>query len=199
MNAKLSKVALLLVSVAAFGALAQTIAAGAAERPLPAVEQPLKPERNPPGDIPDNQAFVDYTSPLGFSIKVPEGWARADRPDGAVFTDKYGRIAVTEAPAQLAPDLATAQATLVPDLEKSLHAVKIVKVKGVALPAGAAIVISYGSNSDPNPVTNKAIRLESDRYYFWKAGKVTILDMSAPAGADNVDQWDLMAKSLRWQ
>ena len=51
-------------------------------------EQPLKPERNPPGDIPDNQVFIDYVSPLGFSLKVPEGWARRDTPDGASFADK---------------------------------------------------------------------------------------------------------------
>jgi HKD family nuclease len=38
-------------------------------------EQPLKPEKNPPGDIPDNQVFIDYVSTLGFSLKVPEGWA----------------------------------------------------------------------------------------------------------------------------
>src|SRR5690242_20999784 len=34
-------------------------------------------ESNPPGDIPDNQAFVAYTSPAdGFLVKVPEGWGR---------------------------------------------------------------------------------------------------------------------------
>ena len=50
------------------------------------------------------------------------------------------------------------------------------------LPAGNAVRISYGSNSEPNPVTNKAIRLENDRYYFWKDGKLVSLDLSAPCG-----------------
>ena len=36
-------------------------------------EKPVAPEKNPPGDIPDNQVFIDYGSPLGFKIKVPEG------------------------------------------------------------------------------------------------------------------------------
>src|SRR5467141_3985905 len=31
-------------------------------------ERPLQPEKNPPGDIPDNQFFVQYTSPRGFSF-----------------------------------------------------------------------------------------------------------------------------------
>jgi hypothetical protein len=67
------------------------------------------------------------------------------------------------------------------------------------LPAGSTVLISYDSNSDPNPVTNKAIRLENDRYYFWKDGKLVMLDFSAPAGADNADQWDMMAKSFYWR
>src|SRR5262245_5381289 len=34
-------------------------------------------EDNPPGDIPDNQAFVPYTSANGgYAISMPEGWAR---------------------------------------------------------------------------------------------------------------------------
>jgi len=162
-------------------------------------EQPLKPERNPPGDIPDNQVFIDYVSPLGFGLKVPEGWARQDLPDGASFADKYGRITVTRTAAAKMPTVEAAKQTLVPDLEKSLHAVTVTAVKPVKLPAGPAVLVSYGSNSDPNPVTNKAIRLENDRYYFWKDEKLVAVNFSAPAGADNADQWDMMAKSFRWR
>jgi hypothetical protein len=186
----------LTIVTAMFTAITPVIAT---EKPLPTMEKPLKPERNPPGDIPDSQVFINYTSPLGFSIAVPEGWAREDRPDGALFADKYGRIALTEQSASSAPKAAAAQSALVTELKKSARAVKVAKVKDVNLPAGPAVLISYGSNSDPNPVTNKAIRLESDRYYFYRNGKLVILDMSAPAGADNVDQWDLMAKSFQWQ
>src|SRR5690349_5289162 len=52
----------------------------------------IAPEKNPPGDIPDNQVFVPHQSPLGFSIKVPEGWSRVERADGARFSDKYNII-----------------------------------------------------------------------------------------------------------
>lgn len=176
-----------------------SVAARAQEQALPATEQPLAPERNPPGDIPDNQLFIDYVSPLGFSLQVPEGWARQDLSAGAQFSDKYGRITVTEEPAGTAPDATTAQQALMPKIKSQGRAVEVTKVEDVKLPAGAAVRVSYGSNSDPNPVTNKAIRLESDRYYFWKDGKLAILDLSAPAGADNVDQWSLMANSFRWQ
>jgi len=171
----------------------------AQQKLLPAAEQPLKPEKNPPGDIPDNQVFVDYASPLGFSLKVPEGWARQDLPDGVSFADKYGRISVSQTGAPTMPSVEEAKNTLVADLEKSSRAVTVAAVKPVRLPAGAAIRISYGSNSDPNPVTNKAIRLEIDRYYFWKDGKLVAVNFSAPAGADNADQWDMMSRSFRWR
>ena len=159
----------------------------------PGAERPLKPEKNPPGDIPDNQVFIDYVSPLGFSLKVPEGWARQDLPDGASFADKYGRITVTQTADPKMPTVEAAKQTLVPDLQKMLHAVTVSAVKPVKLPAGAALIVSYGSNSDPNPVTNKAVRLENDRYYFWKDGKLAAVTFSAPAGADNADQWDRLS------
>lgn len=178
---------------------ALAVVAVAQEQALPANEQPLAPEHNPPGDIPDNQLFVDFASPLGFAVQVPEGWARRDLPNGAQFADKYGRITVTEEAAGSAPKVDDADQTLVPHIQSQERAVEVTKVTGVTLTAGPAVRISYGSNSDPNPVTNKAIRLENDRYYFWRDGKLVILDLSAPAGADNVDQWNLMANSFRWQ
>jgi hypothetical protein len=162
-------------------------------------EQPLKQEKNPPGDIPDNQVFITYASPRGFSFKVPEGWARKDLTDGAVFADKYGRITVAETTTPTAPDVVTAKQTLVPELEKTARAVAVKKIQAKKLPAGATVLISYDSNSDPSSVTNKAIRLENDRYYFWKDGRLVMLDFSAPAGADNADQWDMMAKSFHWR
>jgi hypothetical protein len=187
------------IAVAAIGCALPLAPALQAQKALAAAEQPLKPEKSPPGDIPDNQVFIDYSSPLGFSLKIPEGWARQDLPDGATFADKYGRISVTETTGAPVIDPANARQTLVPELEKSARAVTITKVKSVKLPAGQAILISYGSNSDPNPVTNKGVRLENDRYYVWKDGKLITLNFSAPAGADNADQWDLMAKSVRWR
>ena len=78
----------------AFGALAFALPAVVATR-FAAAETPAKAEKNPPGDIPDDQVFIIYASPLGFALKVPEGWARADRTDGVVFADKYGKVEVT--------------------------------------------------------------------------------------------------------
>src|ERR1700680_3628101 len=78
--------------------------------PATAQETAVAPEKNPPGDIPDNQVFVQYTSPLGFSIKVPEGWSRVERPDGARFSDKYNIVDLAVSKADLPPNAATAKA-----------------------------------------------------------------------------------------
>ncbi|WP_432262719.1 hypothetical protein [Cupriavidus sp. TMH.W2] len=163
--------------------------------PAMATERPAAPEKNPPGDIPDNQVFVTYTSPLGFSLKVPEGWARTERPDGAGFADKYNAVSVTVASASAAPTAENAAAHLV----KVGRAVKIEAIRNVVLRSGPALLIVYSSNSEPNPVTNKPLRLESHRYLIYRGGKLAILDLSAPLGADNADQWKFMSNSFQWR
>jgi hypothetical protein len=160
---------------------------------------PIGTEKNPPGDIPDNQVFVAFKSSLGFSVKVPEGWARRELPGGVSFSDKYNELQVTMASQASAPTLSSLRKADVVALEKSLGAIRVTGVKALVLPAGQAFVVHYESNSEANPVTNKAIRLDNERYYFWKTGRLAILTLSAPVGAYNVDQWQMMAKSFAWQ
>ena len=179
--------------------LALYLAAALSAAPAIAQEQPVAPEANPPGDIPDSQVFVPYDSPLGFSLSVPEGWGRADRADGARFADKYDGVDISVGAEPIAPTAQSVRANQAAALQKTGRAVEIVAVKSVALPAGKAVRISYKSNSAPNAVTGKQIRLENDRYFFFKAGRLATLDLSAPAGADNADQWKLMAESFRWR
>ncbi len=167
--------------------------------PSAAAEKPVAPERNPPGDIPDTQVFVTYQSPLGFTIKVPEGWSRTTDAQSVHFSDKYNTIVVIVSTLAAAPTIAAVKAEEVPQLQKASRAVKVDKIREVKLKSGAAILVSYTSNSDPNPVTNKQIRLEHDRYLFFKDGEQAALDMAAPQGADNVDDWALMANSFRWK
>ncbi|RZI37844.1 hypothetical protein EGT07_37230, partial [Herbaspirillum sp. HC18] len=68
--------------------------AGAMPTAAQTVERPLAKEKNPLGDIQDSQVFITYKSPLGFSLKVPEGWSRTERTAGVRFADKYGTIDV---------------------------------------------------------------------------------------------------------
>jgi hypothetical protein len=162
-----------------------------------AQEKAVAPEKNPPGDIPDSQVFVTYRSPLGFSLKVPEGWARKDQNGAVSFADKYGEIAVsvqTGAP----PTVASARANEAAELETAGRAVKISAITEAKLPSGPAVRIVYTENSNANAVTGKQIRLESERFLIGHGGNVAFLTFSAPAGADNADQWKLMSESFRW-
>ena len=166
-------------------------------QPLP-VQQPVAPEKSPPGDIPDNQLFVSYQSPAGFTIQVPEGWAKTDQANGVTFADKYNLIDIAVSDAAAAPSAQSAQLDKVPALTATDRAVEVSKVSDVSLPGGAAVRIDYASNSDPNPVTNKQVRLEANRYLFFKNGKLVTVTFAAPFGADNVDAWQQMAESFRW-
>ena len=183
------------------GALVLVLLIGGAGAPFQAAlaaEAPVAAEKNPPGDIPDTQIFVTFKSPAGFSIKVPEGWSRTDTPGGAVFADKYDVVDVSVAPGS-APDAVSVKAHEAKALAATGHAVTITSIKDVKLRGGRAVVIDYAANSDPNPVTGKQIRLERARYLIFGGGKLVTLDLAAPKGADNVDQWNLMSNSVRIQ
>lgn len=197
MTTALQKISRILTVAICSGA-ASALVANFASLPALAAEKAVQPEKNPPGDIPDTQVFIDYTSPQGFTMKVPEGWARSDRADGASFVDKLDGVVVSASKADAAPTVDSTRADYVPKLEAAGRAIRVTAVKQVKLPAGPAIRIVYTSNSEPNAVTNKQVRLENERYLYFRDGRFVTLDLYAPKGADNVDQWQLMSSSLRW-
>ena len=181
-------------AVTAFaGGLAATLAAPPAH-----AETAVAPEMNPAGDIPDSQVFIDYVG-QGFSLKVPEGWARSGNAADVRFVDKLDGIAVDVEPMVERPTVDWTAKTYIKKLADIGRAVSDVAVNAITRPAGDAIQVRYMANSDPNPVTSKQVRLEAQQYLFWKDGKFVTLTLWAPAGADNVDQWLLMSESFRWQ
>lgn len=162
-------------------------------------EAPVAVEKNPPGDIPDNQAFVTYRSSQGgYQLEAPEGWARSDAGGDVTFIDKLNGEQVTLSQAAAAPTAATARANEVAALEKSGRAVQVLNVKDMKLPGGSAVFVEYTANSAPDAVTGKQVRLENQAYLFFKDGKLATVTLWAPKGADNVDQWQRIAQSFRW-
>lgn len=161
-------------------------------------ETAVAPERNPPGDIPDSQVFIDYSG-QGYSLKVPEGWARSGDPSAVQFVDKLDGVSLTLLPMVSAPTADWAGTTYAQTLTDQGRAVQDIAVTTQHRPAGEVIRVSYTVNSEPNPVTSKQVRLEAQRYLFWKSGQLATLTLWAPAGADNVDQWLLMSEAFRWQ
>lgn len=176
-----------------------TTAATGTETPISSTETAVAPEVNPPGDIPDTQAFVKYTNAAGaYQLEVPEGWARTEAGADVTFVNKFDGVSVAVTPASAAPTAASARTKEATQIQSQGHAVTINSVSEATLPGGKAVVIKYTSNSDLNPVTNKRIRLENIAYIFYKNGKEAKLTVWAPQGADNVDQWNRMANSFRW-
>ncbi len=172
-------------------ALAQTTAATPRETAV-------APEINPPGDIPDDQVFINYAADAGFSMPVPEGWARSTIDNGVRFADKYDAVEIQSMPANGPVTVDTVTASQAVALVGQGHAVEITKIHTMTLPSGDAIAIDYLSNSDVNPVTQRKIRLENRRIYLTHGGSEAVVTLSAPAGADNVDQWTMMANAFRW-
>jgi hypothetical protein len=162
-------------------------------------EAAIAPEVNPPGDIPDNQAFVTYTSQNGgYSLSVPEGWARKESGADVSFQDKLHRFTVEVVCAAAAPTVESAKATGAAQLAQRISAFELVDVTSVDLPAGPAILIRYRTNSAPDDVTGKQIRLDVDRYEIFKDSRIAIVSLSGPAGSDNVDVSNQVSRSFRW-
>ncbi len=160
---------------------------------------PQAKESNPAGDIPDNQAFVAFTQPkAGFSVKVPEGWARTDLADGASFTDRLNGIVVQSRPAAKPVTAADIKQQAKPAIAANLSNYQLSSVKDVTLPAGPAIQAVYTASARPDQVTGKTVQDDVLVYTIAGTGKQAVLALVGPQGADNVDPWKIVADSFRW-
>jgi hypothetical protein len=150
-----------------------------------------------PGDIPDTQAFVDYTSSdAAYHVSVPEGWARTDLTGGASWSDKGNTIRVESEAAPVAPTVASVTATDLPTLRAAGATVAAARV--VMRRAGDALVVRYETQGAKDPVTGKRAALDVERYQFWNNGTLVTLTLSGAKGADNVDPWRTVTDSFRW-
>ncbi len=92
----------------------------------------MAPEKNPPGDIPDSQVFVKYTSAQGgYQLQVPEGWARTASGMDVTFTSKLDGLSVTVTPAQGQPSADGIRANQAQILKKTGRAVTIRAIREV--------------------------------------------------------------------
>ncbi len=172
--------------------------AGQASQTTP--ENPIAPETNPVGDIPDTQTFITYSASSGnYSLEVPEGWARTTSGSDVRYVDKFDGVSVTLKPAASAPTAASAAQNEVAGLTQSERAFKVGNVADVKLPGGQAVRITASANSDPDPVTGKQVRLEEEIYLLYHNGTLAMVKLWAPQGADNVDQWKRMVESFGWK
>jgi hypothetical protein len=178
MTARLPAVLALTAALAACGGSSPASPRSSAS---PAPPAPAGADNSPPGDIPDNQAYVSF-APAGarFSVKVPEGWSQSAHGADVRFTDKLNSIEL-QWNAAAAPAPAGA------------------KVSTVTRKAGKAQRTTYLTQSQPDPVTGKVRTDAVERYEFTRAGRQVTVTLSGPRGADNVDPWRIVTDSLRWR
>lgn len=157
-------------------------------------------ENNPPGDIPDDQAFVAYSPPGGgFSVSVPEGWARTEEGASTVFTDKLNTVRIQTQPRPAPATIDSIRTTELTGIEAATDGFQLGTVSAPPRKAGEVVVVTYRGSSPANPVTGKAFDADFERYSYWHAGQEVILTLSGPVGADNVDPWRIITDSLTWQ
>ena len=165
------------------------------EQPVPAVGS----SQASSNDIPDSQVFVTYASSPGkYQFDVPEGWARTTNATSVSFLSNLNALQVTLTKASAQPTANSVRTNQAVTLQQTGRAIRDVKIQDVQLPNGPVVLITYTSNSDPNSVTGKQVRLENNSYLYFKNGMLATLTLSAPVGADNVDQWARISHSFKW-
>jgi hypothetical protein len=170
-------------------------AATSTEQPVPAISS----SQASSSDIPDSQVFVTYASSPGkYQFDVPEGWARTTNATDVSFISNLNALQVTLTKASAQPTASSVRTNQAVTLQQTGRAVRDVQIRDVQLPSGPAVLIVYTSNSDPNSVTGKQVRLENNSYLYFKNGMLATLTLSAPVGADNVDQWARISRSFTW-
>ncbi len=145
------------------------------------------------GDIPDNQVFLVFRNrAASYSMKYPEGWAQQGSGARVTFRDKNNIVRIVVAH-RTTPSAASVRA--------DLHGLGVrieTAPQSTSVGGKPAIKAVYSTESAPNAVTGKRVKLVVDRYYFWKAGRVAVVDLGTPADVDNVDAYRLMSESFRW-
>jgi hypothetical protein len=186
------------VPVAASGPVSSPVPASTPAGASQATQAAVPAEKNPPGDIPDNLAFIGYTNTSGrYRFTHPEGWAETTRSSSVTFTDKLNGVQAMTGTATTAPTIASARQQDVPALARSQAAFELRDVTAVSLPAGPGVQIVYRRNSAPDPVTGRQYRDEVERYELVSGGREVIVELFGPVGADNVDAYKTMITSLR--
>lgn len=187
-----------LTAPATVSAPATASAPAAAATPTGAAQKAVPIEKSPPGDIPDNLAFIAYANTAGhYSFTHPEGWSQTVRGTTVMYTDKLNGVQVMPGSSAAPLTVESVKRQDVPLLAASQAAFELRGVSAVAMPGGSGVKIVYRRNSAPDDVTGRQYRDEVDRYQLVSHGRQVVMELFGPIGADNVDAYRTMVQSLR--
>ena len=150
------------------------------------------------GDIPDNQVFVTFhDATAGYSMQYPEGWVQAGSGADVTLRDKNNlvHIVVRNGGAPTARG-----ATL--ELEgqrRSTPSLQVAAPRTVTVGGAPVLKVAYSTESPPNAVTGRRVRLLVDRYVVPGRRRYALVDLGTPTGVDNVDAYRMMIGSFRWR
>lgn len=162
------------------------------------VSSPFATEVNPPGDIPDSQAYVVYRVPGSrVTLKVPEGWSRSTATGTTTFADKLNSITVAVTTSATAPTVATVSQGAAATLGSRVPKYAAGRASTEQRTDGPVVRFTYTGDSAPDPVTSKVVRDAFEQYTYWRAGTMVVLTLAGPTNADNVDPWRKVTDSVR--
>jgi hypothetical protein len=146
------------------------------------------------GDIPDNQVFLVFTNhAAGYAMKYPEGWAQQGSGRQVTFRDKNNIVRIV-----VGRGAAPTRASVRDDVAQLAKARVASAPQAMMISGRPAFKVVYSSESAPNAVTAKRVKLIVDRYYLWQGGRRAVVDLGTPQGVDNVDAYRMMIESFRW-
>lgn len=176
-----------------------TKASGPASSASPAAPTPIPTEVSPPGDVPDNQAYVTFTATTGaFSVQIPAGWANQVSGGVTSFVDKLNSVALEQTASTSAPTVASVKSGEVAKLSASVSQFSLTSVTTFTRAGGSGVQVDYLKDSAPSSVTGAVVRDEVELYLFWKSGQQVAVTLTSPQGSDNVDPWKKVTGSFAW-
>jgi hypothetical protein len=129
-------------------------------------------------------------------MRYPEGWTQSGSGPNVTFHDKNNVVHVVISRGS-APTVASVTAQL-KALKRISPTLTFKTPKTFPLGSTTAIRTVYTTESAPDPVTNRRVKLIVDRYEFVSRGRVATVDLGTPVGVDNVDAYRRMITSFRW-
>jgi len=144
---------------------------------------------SPPGDISDTQAYVTYHSRVGYKVLAPEGWSRNVAGSNVSFVSNYNGESVTVAP----------KSDPLGSVRRLFAGVANVRTSNARVGNVATTLIRFSSRSKSDAVTGRSIELDNASYVFKRGSQQAILNLWAPKGSDNVDQWQKIVRSFTWK